>query len=274
MTDFTTLLYEERDAVAWITLNRPEVHNAFDAAMQRELHACWQSIRVNDDVRAVVITGAGERAFCSGIDRTEALADYDRLNEAALVGSPGSSPFMFDSPAGRIAPKANDVWKPVIGAINGMAAGGAFYILGECDILIAADHATFFDPHVTYGMAAAFESIYFASRMPLGELARMQLMGNHERMTAQRAFDVGLVTEVVPLAELERSAAFVAESIASAPPLAVQGTLRAIWAGYEHSRSQALRLGYAYVGLGNTRESLVAGQAAFASGARVEPRLR
>ena len=102
----------------------------------------------------------------------------------------------------------------------------------------------------------------------------MQLMGNRERMTAQRAFDIGLVTEVVPLAQLEQAATFVADSIASAPPLAVQGTLRAIWAGYEHSRSQALRLGYAYVGLGNTRESLEAGQAAFASGARVEPRLR
>jgi enoyl-CoA hydratase/carnithine racemase len=271
---YETLLYEERGPVAWVTLNRPEVHNAFNAAMQRELHDCWQSLRTNDAIRVVVLRGAGDKAFCSGIDRTEALADYDQLHDVAMVGNPSDSPFMFDSPAGKIAPKANDLWKPVIAAVNGMAAAGAFYILGECDILIAAEDATFFDSHVTFGMVAAFESIYFASRMPMGELIRMQLTGNHERVSATRAYEIGLVSEVVPLAELDTAATTLAESIASAPPLAVQGTLRAIWAGYEHDRAQALRLGYAFVGLGNTRETLEEGQRAFASGRRVEPRLR
>jgi enoyl-CoA hydratase/carnithine racemase len=271
---YETILYEERGPVAWLTLNRPEVRNAFDAAMQRELHECWQALRVNDAIRVVVLRGAGDKAFCTGIDRTEALADYDRLHDVSMVGNPSDSPFMFDSPAARIAPKANDCWKPVIAAVNGMAAAGAFYILGECDILIAAEHATFFDSHVTFGMVASFESIYFASRMPMGELLRMQLTGNHERVSARRAYEIGLVTEVVPIADLDEAAMTLAESIASAPPLAVQGTLRAVWAGYEHNRAQALQLGYAFVGLGNTRETLEEGQRAFTSGRRIDARIR
>jgi enoyl-CoA hydratase/carnithine racemase len=271
---YETLLYEQSEGVGWVTLNRPEVHNAFDAAMQRELHELWQGLRTDDDVRAVVITGAGERAFCSGIDRSEALADLDALHDVALVGNPGESPFMFDDPGVRIGPKSNDFWKPVIAAVNGMAAAGAFYILGECDIFVAADHATFFDPHVTFGMVSSFESIHMAQRMPLGEVIRMQLLGSYERLSAERAFQLGLVSEVVPLDRLREAAGWVAETIATMPTLVVQGTLRAIWATREFPRAQALGLGYAYVGMGNRADQLEAGQQRFASGRRIEPRVR
>ena len=94
------------------------------------------------------------------------------------------------------------MWKPVIAAINGIACGGALYLLAESDILIAAEGATFFDPHVTYGMPASYESMLMVGRMPLGELLRMQLTGAAERISAQRAYQVGLVSEVVPLADL------------------------------------------------------------------------
>jgi enoyl-CoA hydratase/carnithine racemase len=258
--------------VAWVTLNRPDVLNSFNVQMQRELRAVWTSVRRNDDVRVVVLTGAGEKAFCTGIDRTETMGEGSDDREK-VVGS-GSTPFMFDDPGKNICPKQCDLWKPVIAAVNGMACGGAFYMLGESDIIIAADHATFFDPHVTYGMTAAFEPIHMLQRMPLGEIMRLSLLGNHERMSAQRAHQIGLVSEVVPLAELPERAGWVAAAIASAPPLAIQGTVRAIWAGQEHTWKQALELAYAYVSMGTNQASIREGQEFFASGKRIDWRLR
>jgi enoyl-CoA hydratase/carnithine racemase len=272
MPQFETLLYEEKDGVAWVTLNRPEVHNAFNAQMQRELHELWHGLRRNDAVRVVVLTGAGDKAFCTGIDRTETMADYPQPG-ARVVGA-ASTPFMFDDPGANIGPKSCDLWKPVIAAVNGMACGGAFYMLGEVEFIIAAEHATFFDPHVTYGMAAAFEPMHMLQKMPFHEIMRLSLLGNHERLSAKRAYEIGLVSEVVPLDKLRETAQWAAEAVASAPPLAIQGTLRAIWAARELSRSQALGLGYAFIGLGTNRESIQQGQTAFASGKRVKWRLR
>jgi enoyl-CoA hydratase/carnithine racemase len=270
--DYETLLYEERAGVAYVTLNRPEVHNAFNVKMQHELRALWTGLRRNDDVRCVVLTGAGEKAFCTGIDRTETMGDDSGDNEK-VVGA-GSTPFMFDDPGANIGPKSCDLWKPVIAAVNGMACGGAFYILGEVEFIIAADHATFFDPHVTYGMTAAFEPIHMLQKMPFHEIMRLSLLGNHERLSAQRAFDIGLVSEIVPATELMGSAAWAAEAIASAPALAIQGTVRAIWAGLEHTRQQAIGLGYAFVAMGTNQDSIAEGQKMFASGKRVEWKLR
>jgi enoyl-CoA hydratase/carnithine racemase len=264
-----TLGYEERNGVAWITLNRPDVHNAFNVAMQRELKDTWRALRANDDVNAVVVTGAGDKAFCTGIDRTETMSEGKRIS-----GSPGATPFMFNDPGENICPKANDCWKPVIAAVNGMACGGAFYILGESDIIIATDDATFFDPHVTYGMTASFESMHMLQRMPLGEVLRMQLLGNHERMSAQRAHQIGLVSEIVPREQLREAATWVAETIASQPALAVQGTLRAIWAAKDLGRRDALAQAFSYVKLGTSKDSLAEGQRAFESGERPKWRLR
>src|SRR3970040_646176 len=95
MPDFETLLYEERDGVAWVTLNRPDVHNAFNFTMQHELKDLWRGLRSNDAVRCVVLTGAGEKAFCTGIDRTEMMGS--KGGRERQVGS-GSTPFMFDDP--------------------------------------------------------------------------------------------------------------------------------------------------------------------------------
>ena len=267
--DFETLLYEEKDGVATVTLNRPDVHNAFNVKMQDELRALWGALRGSDTVRCVVLTGAGEKAFCTGIDRSDIIHEGRKV-----TGSPGWSPFMFDDPGKNICPKTNDCWVPVIAAVNGMACGGAFYLLGESDIIIASEHATFFDPHVTYGMTSSFESIHMLQRMPLGEVIRMQLLGNYERMSAQRAHQIGLVSEVVPAGDLLGAAAWVAGIIASQPPLAIQGTLRAIWAGLDAGRTTALENGYTFVKIGTNDESLREGQQAFASGKRPEWRLR
>jgi enoyl-CoA hydratase/carnithine racemase len=265
-----TVTLEVAGGVAWVTLDRPEVMNAFDARMQDELSQLWRSLRTDDDVRVVVLTGAGDRAFCTGIDRTGISGDGTAAGGVGFAGSP----FHLDDPGAKLGPKSNDFWKPVIGAVNGIACGGAFYLLGECDILIAADSATFFDPHVTYGMPASYESMLMVGRMPLGEVLRMQLTGAAERLSAQRAYDVGLVSEVVPLAELHAAARRLADTIAASPTLAVQATLKAVWTAAELGRRQALDLGYAFVAMGMTDASLAEGQRRFTSGERVEWRLR
>src|SRR5262245_33580984 len=142
--------------------------------MQRELHTCWRSLRNNCDVLCVVLTGSGEKAFCTGIGRMEQMGGQtDDTTDADVVGSPGATPFAFNDPGDNIGPKSCDLWKPVIAAVNGMACGGAFYMLGEVEFIIAADHATFFDPHVTYGMTAAFEPIHMLQKIPFHEILRL-----------------------------------------------------------------------------------------------------
>jgi enoyl-CoA hydratase/carnithine racemase len=265
-----TVTYEVSDGVGWVTLNRPEVMNAFDGRMLDELATVWQSIRSDDTVRVAVLTGAGDRAFCTGIDRTGISGDGTAEGGVGFAGSP----FHLDDPGAKLGPKSNDLWKPVIAAVNGIACGGAFYLLGECDILIASDTATFFDPHVTYGMPASYESMLMVGRMPLGEVLRMQLTGAAERMSARRAYDVGLVSEVVSPGDLHTAAATLAGVIAASPTLAVQATLKAVWTAADLGRRQALELGYAFVAMGMTDESLAEGQRRFASGERVDWRLR
>lgn len=273
---FETLGYEERDGVAYVTLNRPDALNAFNGAMQRELRALWRGLRRHDDVRCVVITGAGEKAFCTGIDRMEQMGGDGTpapIDDDAAIGS-GSTPFMFNDPGDLIGPKSCDLWKPVIAAVNGMACGGAFYMLGEVEFIIAADHATFFDPHVTYGMVAAYEPIHMSGIMPFPEIMRLSLLGNHERMSAARAHEIGMVSEVVPGAELMERAAWAATAIASQPALAIEGTVRAIWGAREHGARQALKFGYGYVAMGTNSESIAEGQKAFESGKRIDWKLR
>jgi enoyl-CoA hydratase/carnithine racemase len=263
---YTTLGYEAGDdGVAIVTLNRPERYNAFDQVMCDELAAVWGALRTDDSVRAVVLTGAGDKAFCTGIDRDDVPVDED---------SYFFDPFTYEDPGGRIGPKSAELWKPVVAAVNGMACGGAFYLLGEVEFIIAADHATFFDPHVTYGMPAVFEPTLMASRMPFGEVMRMTLLGNHERMSAGRACEIGLVSEVVAAGDLLTTARWAAAAIASAPPAAVQATLRTLWAARELSRRQAIDLGNTFLNLGMSQEGLAQGQETFSSGTRITPRVR
>jgi enoyl-CoA hydratase/carnithine racemase len=220
---------EAKDGIALVTLDRPDRHNAVDLATAAELSTLWRDIRMRDDINVIVLTGSGDRAFCTGIDRD------------ATAGIPQpSSPFCVDDPLHAVGPKANDLWKPVIAAVNGMACGGAFYFLGESEFIIAAAHATFFDPHTTYGMVSAYEAISMAQRMPYGEVMRMSLMGTAERLTAQRAYETGLVSEVVPGPDLLKTALRTAAVIASYPTEAVQGTVRAVWSAHEAARAHAL----------------------------------
>jgi enoyl-CoA hydratase/carnithine racemase len=257
------------------------VHNAFNLRMQRELRSVWRNARRDDAVRCLVLTGAGEKAFCTGIDRNESMGRLVEDPSSAggtRIGVGDSAqtatPWHFDDPGDSLGPKANDLWKPVVAAVNGMACGGAFYMLGEVDIVIASENATFFDPHVTYGMTACFETMHMVHKMPFHEIARTAILGAHERMTARRGYDIGFVTEVVPLADLHDAAARIATAIASQPPIAVQGTVRSLWMAKDANRKEALDFGRILIRVGTDAESIVEGQKTFASGTRITPYLR
>jgi len=274
-TDFETLLYAEDDGVATVTLNRPEKHNSFDLQMQRELRELWTGLRWHRAVRVVVLTGAGDQAFCTGIDREESVQDYlaEDQDPDPIAAGPVRTPFMYNDPGTFINPKQNDMWKPVVTAVNGMACGGAFTMLGESDIIVAAEHATFFDPHVTYGMVAGFESVHLLQKLPLGETLRMALLGVNERMSADRAYQLGLVSEVVPKETLMERATWIARAIASAPEYAVQGTVRAVWMAHDLARRDAMAHVSSFVALGTRFDDIAEGEAAFQAD-RIDPRLR
>jgi enoyl-CoA hydratase/carnithine racemase len=144
-----------------------------------------------------------------------------------------------------------------------MACAGGFYLLGESDVIIAAEHATFFDPHVTYAMTAAFEPILLMNRMAFGDLVRMSLTGAHERMSARTARETGLVSEVVEAKELLPTSHDLARRIAASPAISVQATLRTLWAARGLSSDQALALGNVFLQLGTSARALREGQDVF-----------
>jgi enoyl-CoA hydratase/carnithine racemase len=273
VADYETLLVTKENGVAWVSLNRPEVRNAINERMQAELAELWNDFRYDDEVRCVVLAGEG-KDFCTGIDRAEAVSDEN--NAAMAAGNyPGyPTPWMYDDPGRDVGPKSRDLWKPVIAAVQGMACGGAFYMLGETEFIIAADDATFFDPHVTYGMTAAFEPTQMLAKMPFPEIMRLSLLGAHERMSAERAREIGLVTEVVARDDLRARAGEVAQIIADSPALAVQGTMRALWTALEVGRAQAIELANLFTRIGSDAGAFKEGQERFASGERPQWKLR
>jgi enoyl-CoA hydratase/carnithine racemase len=127
---------------------------------------------------------------------------------------------------------------------------------------------------VTFGMTACFESMHMLQKMPFHEIMRVALLGASERMSATRAHEIGLVSEVVPLDGLRDAAGWAASEIAASPPIAIQGTVRALWTARELSRMQALDMGKVLIRVGSDGDSLFAGQQRFASGERKQPRIR
>jgi len=246
-TSYDTLIVERTDdGVATITLDRPEVLNAFNVRMRREFAALWAELRADDSVGAIVLTGAGERAFSTGLDVTERTTDNDSpwLNTTDPWGE-------TEDPGRDLGPKSNEVWKPVIAAVRGMCAGGAFYWIGECDLVLATPESTFFDPHVTYGMVAALEPISLTYRMSYGEVVRMALMGLHERLSAETARACGLVSEAVADDALLDRAHRLAATIATQPRAAVEGTVKALWRSRDLGREQAMASALLYTQVGN-----------------------
>lgn len=241
---YKTIKVEVADHVATITINRPEAMNSFNRTMVEEFEALWKDLAWNDDVHVCVLRAAPGKAFCTGVDVKES-----REEGKAVVDLDNT--WHCEDPGKFLGPKSMNCWKPVIAAVHGMAAGGAFYWLNESDIVICSEEATFFDPHVTYGMTSALEPIGMTYKMPLQDVLRMVLLGNDERVTAETAKQIGIVSEVVPLDELWNRAAELAAIIAAKPPAATAGSVKAIWQSLDLPRSVALLNGLKYCQIGN-----------------------
>ena len=241
MSAFETLLYEKTpDKVGTITINRPEQLNSFNGTMCAEFQQLWLAIAEDADVNVVVLRAAPGRAFSTGLDV---------WNPGTHLGS--EQLWNKRDPGERLGPKHNRCWKPVVAAVHGLCAGGAFYWLNESDIVICAEDAEFFDPHVTYGMTSALEPIGMRWKVALPEVLRMALMGNDERIGAQTALRISLVTEVVKREELWVRAHEIAATIAEKPSVATQGTVRAVWESLDSTRTAALNTALKYCFLGN-----------------------
>jgi enoyl-CoA hydratase/carnithine racemase len=259
MAQFETILYETAaDHVATITLNRPEVLNAFNRAMCHEMRAAWHAVKDDPEVHAVVLRAAGDRAFSAGLDTKQPYGQPDDV-------------WNHEDPGELLSPKWQQVWKPVVCAVNGICTAGAFYFVNESDIVICSDDATFFDSHVTYGLVSALEPVGLMRKIGLGETLRIALSGNDERVSAATALRIGLVTEVVARDALWARAHEIAAGIARKPSSATQGTVRAIWESLDRPYRAAMQQGLIYTRLGNP-----IGQREIAEhGAdRPEPRLR
>ncbi|MCY3795692.1 MAG: enoyl-CoA hydratase/isomerase family protein, partial [Gammaproteobacteria bacterium] len=229
----------------------PDQLNSFNDAMGREMQWAGETVRDTDDIHAVVLQANGERAFCTGVDIKEGATWFHSDNVWNT----------FD-PGFTLSPKHHHkVWKPVVAAVHGMCAGGAQYFINEADIILCSDDATFFDPHANGGIVSALEPIGMLARgVPLGDVLRWALMGTEERITAETALRLGLVTEVVPRDGLRERARQIAADIAARPPKPIQGTIRAIWESLEMTRAMALQNGMAYTHIGNSYENRPTGR--------------
>ncbi len=239
---YETIIVDVADHIATITINRPEAMNSFTKRMLEEFADVWARIAHDASVHCCVLRAAPGRAFCTGVDVKDSQAGNSVIADDIWAA---------EDPGNKLGPKSMNCWKPVVCAVHGMAAGGAFYWINECDIVIASEDATFFDPHVTYGMTSALEPIGATYKMPLGDVLRMVLLGNDERIGAGTALRIGLISEITTRDELWSRAHELATTIAAKPPAATAGSVKAIWQSLDLPRSVALAQGLKYCQVGN-----------------------
>jgi enoyl-CoA hydratase/carnithine racemase len=226
---YETIVVERRDRTACIRLNRPEVLNAINDVMIRELEDAVAEIERDPEVWTVLLTGTG-RALCSGADLNRAgvaekgnyTSGVDVLGESML-----GSMRQWDTPQEATLPYLQ-MTKPIVCAVNGICAGAGLDFVTTSDIVIASEGATFLDPHVSIGVASGREAVRLARVLPLNITLRLVLMGKHERLSAERAYDLGLVSEVVPADRLLERGWEIADVINQNAPLAVRGSRLAV----------------------------------------------
>ena len=234
MTKYETIIVDRSGPVGWLINNRPEALNAQNAKQRDEMADAWLELEHDPKVRVIVHTGEG-RAFHVGADVAE-MAD-DNLGMSRFERDMLTFDLHFSS-------WHQNVSKPVIAAINGLCAGGGLHFVADADIVIAASDAQFFDPHVSVGQVTAIEMIGLAKKMPFEAVMRMALVGRHERMSAQRAYELGMISQIVdPPTELRAEAQALGEKIARNSPAAMKATKKAIWSALELGLSDACRLG-------------------------------
>jgi enoyl-CoA hydratase/carnithine racemase len=245
------ILYERSgERVATVTLNRPEALNACTRAMWEDLARLWEEIMRDDGVSAVVLTGAGQRAFCAGVD----------LKELAQAG-PSPSPF---APPPRLLENWDrEFWKPIVCAINGLALGSGFSMLFATDIRIAAEHASFGLSQVKWGLVSG-HATQLAPRF-LSYPQAMELLLTGESICARRALEIGLINRVVPAAGLMDDALQTAAKIASHSPLALQAIKEAAVRGLDLPLREAIVWGLKMERLCQATEDGFEGPRAFAA---------
>ena len=222
------LRYERRDHVAYITLDRPDRGNSLSPPMHGGLREIWEEVRDDSEIRATIITGTGERHFCTGGDMG---AVAGRGGVAVGAGPLTDEAFW--------SPRQNRVWKPTICAVNGMVAGSGLQFVVDADIVVSVESAVFLDNHVNVGMVGSFENVGLARRLPLGSALRMTVCGRDYRMPAKRAYDLGIVDELVEPAQLMDTAEEIAGQICRNSPTAVSLSMQAVWASQEMGYTQA-----------------------------------
>jgi enoyl-CoA hydratase len=224
LAPFETLRVERRGPVGWLVFDRPDAANAMDARMMGELERAWRELDDDPEVRVIVNTGEG-RSFQTGLDVAQLARDPEALREQSRRTK------RFEL---RFTAWHNDVWKPVIAAVNGVCAGGGLHFVADADIVIAASDATFLDPHVSVGQASVYETIALAKKSPMESVLRMALVGRHERCSARRAYELGICSQVVdPPERLRDEAQTLGELVARNSPAALEHTKRVLWGALE-----------------------------------------
>jgi enoyl-CoA hydratase/carnithine racemase len=227
VADYDTILYEVDDRVATVTFNRPDQLNAVSPEMVRELRDAYASAEADDDVWIIIVTGNG-RAFCAGADVTEIPEDGRVIYEEPYL----STYPQWEAPQ-EATPPFRTMTKPILAAVNGLCCGAGLDLVTTGDIVIASDQAEFFDPHVSIGLVSGREMVRLARVLPTNIAMRLALTGRHERMSAQRAYELGMISEVVEHDRLLERAREIAALVNRNAPLAVRGTRLAIRKGLD-----------------------------------------
>lgn len=218
------LNYEKRNRVAYLTLNRPESMNAINSELREALTEAWKDFNSDDDLWVAIVTGAGERAFCAGMDMKE--------RAARDAGEPGRQQ---RRPMPSLASGLN-IWKPIIAAINGYCLGGGFQLAQSCDFRICAEDALLGVTEVKRGMAPGW-TVELAKLIGLAHALEIALTG--EPITAQRAYEMGFANKVVPKAGLMTEAEKWAKVLTENAPLSVRGLKEVLYRCFTLPNEQA-----------------------------------
>lgn len=246
--------FERQGGIAIITLTRPDRGNAFTPQASRTLRDMWSEVKSNPDIRVVVITAEGEKHFCTG-------ADVGKLSEGQSEQGLRNIPL---EEGVTLTSLQNKVWKPVICAVNGLTVGGGLHFVVDSDIIVAASTARFIDTHVNIGQVGAIENIGLTKRLPLGTALRMTLQGRNFQLSAERAYQLGMVDELVPTAaDVLPKALEIAEDIARNSPVATARSKEALWHSMETGYHRSLEYGWSLLRMQWAHPDSIEGPTAF-----------
>ncbi len=247
---YETLISEKRNAIAYITINRPEKRNALNRNLLEDLAACFRSVQGDGEARAAILTGAGDKVFAAGADLAEI---------AALSAIEGKE---FSARGQQLLELIESLGKPVIAAVNGPALGGGCELAMACILRVASENAMFGQPEVKLGLIPGFGGTQRLPRL-IGKGRALELILSGEPVKPQEAFRLGLVNQVVPASELLATAESLARKIIANAPLAVKFAMEAVNRGLEMSQADAQVLEASLFGLCCATQDMKEGTRAF-----------